>query len=300
MVTLGFLEKYIGREVYFIDWAARMLPLSIIVMIVMALFMYYFMRPEISTFTGDKKFYKKELKQMGPMKYEEKIVLYSFLLIVLLAVSRPLYVEYIKGPYFKWLHFSPMFFIVAALLFFIPAKNGVKKVKETILSIDTLAKHFPVAILFIWPAAVALGRILNKTGASQVFAQWLQPVIGVGDISSIIAFTAGANLLSQMTSDTASAGVMIPLVIEAFKDWHGLQYGSIAFIWITGAALSWSYAVASATGAQGIVAGYGANLQRMFFYGIIAAVISSVVTMIYFIITVAVLKLDFYIMPPGS
>lgn len=297
VVTLGFMEKYIGHEVFFVDWAARMLPLSILVMMTMALFMYYFMKPEISTFSGDKKFYQKELKQMGPMSYEEKVVLYSFLAIVLLAVFRPLYVEFIKGPYFKWLHFSPLFFIVASLLFFLPSK---KSKNETILSIDSLTKHFPVAILFIWPAAVALGRILNKTGASEVFAQWLQPVIGTGDVSSIVAFAAGANVLSQMTSDTASAGVMIPLVIEAFKDWHGLQYGSIAWIWITGAALSWSYAVASATGAQGIVAGYGANLQRMFFYGIIAAVISTAVTIAYFIVTIVILKMDFYILPPGS
>ncbi len=52
----------------------------------------------------------------------------------------------------------------------------------------------------------------------------LQPFIGSGDVSAIVAFTAGSNFLSQMTSDTASAGVMIPLVIKAFANWHGLQY----------------------------------------------------------------------------
>ena len=296
VVTLSHLEKYLGHEVFFVDWMARMLPISIFVMAAMALFMYFFMKAEVQTFKGSKEFYRKELEEMGPMKFEEKVVFYGFLLIVILALTRPLYVDFIKGPYFKWLHFSPLFFIFAALLFFIPARNNKG---ETILSIPTLVKHFPVAIIFIWPGAIALGRILNNTGASAVFGEWLQPFIGAGDIPAIIAFTAGSNVLSQMTSDTASAGVMIPLVIEAFKNWHGLEFGAVAFVWITGAALSWSYAVASATGAQGIVAGYGANLQRMFVYGIIGGVISIVVTALYFIVTVGILQMDLYILPPS-
>ncbi len=115
---------------------------------------------------------------------------------------------------------------------------------------------------------------------------------------SIVAFTAASNLLSQALSDTAAAGVMMPLVIAAFKNWHGLQYGAVAFIWITGAALSFSYAMASSTGAQGIAAGYGANLKRMFIFGMIGGLISIVVTILYFVVAIDVLHLDFYLQPP--
>jgi sodium-dependent dicarboxylate transporter 2/3/5 len=38
----------------------------------------------------------------------------------------------------------------------------------------------------------------------------------------------------------------------------------------------------------------------MFVYGIIGGVISIVITILYFWITVAVLKLDFYILPPST
>jgi len=92
----------------------------------------------------------------------------------------------------------------------------------------------------------------------------------------------------------------MPLVIKAFAHWHGLEHGAVAFIWIAGASLSFSYATASATGAQGIVAGYGANLQRMFVFGAIGGVISVIITIVYFVITVVVLKMDFYILPPST
>jgi sodium-dependent dicarboxylate transporter 2/3/5 len=297
VVTLSFFEKYIRHEVYFFDWTVRMLPLSLIVMTAMSIMMYYFMRPEISEFKGGKEFYRKELAGMGRMTYEEKVISIAFLLVVGLAMLKPLYAAYVKGPNFAWLSFSPLFFIVAAILFFWPART---KKSENIISIPTLVQHFPVNILFIWPASVALGQILNDTGAGGVFAKWLQPFIAAGDVAAITAVTIGSNALSQVTSDTATAGVMMPLVIKAFSNWHGMEFGAVAFIWIAGASLSFSYATASATGAQGIVAGYGANLQRMFVYGIIGGVISTVITILYFVITVAVLKMNFYILPPSA
>ncbi len=295
VVTLGFLEKYIGHEVFFVEWLARMLPLSLLVMAAMSVFMYIFMKPEIKTFKGSREYYAKELKSMGPMSYEEKAVCFAFLLIVVLALTRPLYVQYVQGPAFRWLQLSPLFFIIATALFFMPSKNSKG---ENILSVPTLIDHFPITILFIWPASVALGRLITQTGASTVFAQWLEPFVNSGDMVSIVAFTAASNLLSQALSDTAAAGVMMPLVIAAFKNWHGLQYGAVAFIWITGAALSFSYAMASSTGAQGIAAGYGANLKRMFIFGMIGGLISIVVTILYFVVAIDVLHLDFYLQPP--
>jgi sodium-dependent dicarboxylate transporter 2/3/5 len=297
VVTLSFFEKYIKHEVYFFDWAVRMLPLSLLVMTAMSVMMYFLMRGEITEFKGSKEFYRKELAQMGRMKYEEKVISIAFLLVVSLAILRPLYAPYVKGPNFAWLQFSPLFFIAAAMLFFWPARTNKG---ENIISIPTLVNHFPITILFIWPASIALGQILNETGASGVFAIWLQPFIAAGDIAAISAVTIGANALSQVTSDTATAGVMMPLVIKAFANWHGLEFGSVAFIWIAGASLSFSYAFASSTGAQGIVAGYGANLQRMFVYGMIGGVLSTIITIIYFVITVVVLKMDFYILPPSA
>jgi sodium-dependent dicarboxylate transporter 2/3/5 len=273
-----------------------MVPVTLVIMAVVAVFMYFFMRPEVRAFRGSQDYYRKELEAMGPMAYEEKVVFFGFLLILLLALTRPLYVDIIKGPYFKWLHPSPLFFIFAALLFFLPSRNGQK---ENILSLPILVKHFPMAIVFIWTGAVALGRLLTQTGASKVSAQWLQPLVAMGDVPAIAALTIGPNLLSQAISDTATAGVMIPLVIESMKNWQGMQQGAVPFIWVAGAALSWSFAVASSTGAQGIVAGFGANLGRMFVYGMYAAILCIVTNFLYFVIAVSLLKMDLYILLPA-
>ncbi len=297
LVTWGFLNEYLGREVFFLDWTARMLPISLLVMAAVSLVLYYVMKPdpEEVRFKGTRDFYRQELKQMGPMSFEEKFSGYGFLLIIVLAITRPLYADVLTGPWFQWLHPAHMFFIFAMLLFVVPSK----KEGEALLTIPTVVQYFPVAILFIWPGAIALGRVISKTGADVVFAGWLQPLIDAGTIPAIIGISAGSTFLSQFISDTAAAGVLIPLAIEAFNNWAGLEKGSVAFVWIAGASLSWSFAVVSATGAQAIVAGFGSNIKRMFYYGMLVAVVSSIVTILYFVITVGILKLPFYTMPPG-
>ncbi|MBQ4566882.1 MAG: anion permease [Desulfovibrio sp.] len=295
VVTYGLLNKYLGYDIYFIDWTLRMIPLSLLIMAGVAIIMY-FMRTDMERFSGSKEFYRQELEKLGPMTYEEKISFYGFALAILLAVCQPLYAPYTKGPQWAWLKPTQMFCIIPLLLLFWPSRQ-VKG--ESILSGKTMKEYFPITILFMWPASVALSKILGATGAGAVFGQWLAPFMGGSDTLSIVAWSLVPNILSQVTSDTAAAGVMVPLAIEAMSNWRGLPFGAVPWVWITGSAISWSYAVASATGAQGIAAGYGANLRTMFVWGLIAAFISVLLTVLYFWVTVVILGLDFYIMPPA-
>lgn len=293
VVTYGMLNKYLGYSTYFIDWTARMLPISLLVMLGVGVLMY-FMKTDRETFGGSKEFYRKEIEALGPMTFEEKVSFYGFVLAITLAVLQPLYAPYTKGPMWAWLKPTQMFCAIPMLLFFLPSKNAKG---EAVLSPQTLRKYFPVTILFMWPASVALSKILSTTGAGAMVGQWLAPLVGQNDALSLVAWSVAANALSQVTTDTAAAGVMVPLAIASMDNWSGLEFGAVAWIWITGSAVSWSYAVASATGAQGIVAGYGANLRTMFVWGLAAAAISVGITILYFWVTVLLLRLDSYIMP---
>lgn len=295
VVTWGLLNNYIGHNIYFLDWTARMLPLSVLVVLGVGALMY-FMKTDREHFGGSRAFYREELAKLGPMTYEEKVSFYGFALAIALAVLQPLYAPYVKGPQWAWLKPTQLFCIIPLLLLFWPSR-AVRG--ECILSPKTLRDHFPVTILFMWPAAVALSKILGTTGASAVFGQWITPFMGISDTVSIATWSIAANALSQVTSDTAAAGIMVPLAIESMNHWNGLELGAVPWVWVTGAAISWSYAVASATGAQGIAAGYGANLRTMFVWGLAAAAVSVLITIVYFWLAIVVVGSDFYILPPA-
>ncbi len=293
VITYGMLNDYLGYTISFYDWSLRMIPISILVILGVGALMY-FMSTDVESFSESKEFYRQELEKLGPMSYEEKVAFYSFAFAILLAVMQPLYAPYTKGAMWTWLRPTQMFCMIPMILFFLPSKQNPG---ENILSGKSLKANFPVTILFMWPASVALSKILSKTGAGAVVGEYISTFIGQSDVVSLIAWSVAANALSQVTTDTAAAGVMVPLAIASMENWHGLEFGAVAWVWITGAAVSWSYAVASATGAQGIVAGYGANLRTMFVWGIAAAIISVVITIAYFWVTVLMLKMDSYILP---
>lgn len=295
VVTWGLLNKYIGHNIYFMDWTARMLPISILVVGGVGCLMY-FMKTDRESFGGSKEFYKLELEKMGPMTYEEKVSFYGFALAIIMALLQPAYTSFTKGPQWAWLQPTQMFCLIPLIFLFWPSKTSQS---ETILSPDILRKYFPITILFMWPAAIALSKILTITGAAQVFGNWITPLMDINDTFSIAAWSIFANALSQVTSDTAAAGIMVPLAIQTMDHWNGLQYGAVPWVWITGSAISWSYAIASATGAQGIAAGYGANLRTMFVWGLAAAAVSVAITIIYFWIVIPLLGLNFYILPPA-
>lgn len=295
VVTYGMLNKYIGHNIYFIDWSLRMMPISLCVMVGVAIMMYC-MKTDLDTFGGTREFYQQELAKLGPMRFEEKVSFFGFVLAISLAVLQPLYAPYTKGPWWVWLQPTQMFCIIPLILLFWPSR-AVRG--ENIISGAALRKYFPVTILFMWPASVALSNILSSTGAGAVFSTWITPFMGISDSLSIVVWSLSANMLSQVTTDTAAAGVMVPLAIESMNNWNGLDFGAVAWIWVTGSAISWSYAVASATGAQGIVAGYGANLRTMFLWGMAAAGISVLINILYFWLVIVVFKMDFYILPPG-
>ena len=152
------------------------------------------------------------------MTFEEKISFFAFVLAIGLAVLEPLYAPWTKGPMWDWLKPTQMFGIIPMILLFVPSRTCPG---ETVLSAQTLRKFFPVTIIFMWPASVALSKILSATGAGAVFSQWLAPFVGVNDTLSLFAWSLFPNLLSQVTSDTAAAGVMVPLAIEAMDSWRG-------------------------------------------------------------------------------
>ena len=272
----------------------RMVPISLLIIAGVGAMMY-FMRTDMERFSGSREFYRQELEKLGPMTYEEKISLYGFALAIILAIIQPLYAPYTKGPQWAWLNPTQLFCIIPLIMLFWPSRS-VKG--ESILSVKALRDHFPITILFMWPASVALSKILSTTGAGAVFGSWITPLVGIDDTLSIVAWTVASNALSQVTSDTAAAGVMVPLAIESMANWRGLAFGAVPWVWVTGSAISWSYAVASATGAQGIVAGYGANLRTMFVWGHDrgAHLRPADDPLLWF--TIVVLGLDFYIMPP--
>ena len=95
VVTFGLLNKYLGYDIYFIDWTLRMVPVSLVIILAVGILMF-FMPSDRETFGGTRDFYRQELDKLGPMTFEEKISFFAFVLAIGLAVLQPLYAPWTK------------------------------------------------------------------------------------------------------------------------------------------------------------------------------------------------------------
>lgn len=71
-------------------------------------------------------------------------------------------------------------------------------------------------------------------------------------------------LVTQITSNTAAAAIIVPITISTFDR---LGINSVPFVYVVGAAVNFGILLPSSSAGPAIAAGYGANLKTTFRQG---------------------------------
>ena len=157
---------------------------------------------------------KKESLALGPMSYEEKIVLSIFAFTVVLWLSRTFLqsIEFSFNGYtltpLSGLTDSSIAIFSAILLFLIPAKAGNK---NYILQWTDL-RDLPWGILILLggglslAAAVKANGVTEFIGAQTTFLSFMPPILIILIIISAVVF------LTELTSNTATTATLVPVL----------------------------------------------------------------------------------------
>jgi len=108
--------------------------------------------------------------------------------------------------------------LAAALLFVVPLRSGEGTLGPTLPWRE--AARIDWGALLLFGGGLSLGTAMFETGLASVVGQWLVAASGGGAnfwlfMAAVVVFTI---LLSEPTSNTATASMMIPLAIAAAKD----------------------------------------------------------------------------------
>ncbi|MFW6034862.1 MAG: SLC13 family permease [Halanaerobiales bacterium] len=264
LLIYEFLNKAVDRQVYFYEWTIRMLPFTMVLIPVIGFYLSHFLQRKDTKLPGSKEMYRKELAKMGKLKKGEIFSGLAFLMAVVVTFLEPLYQDII--PYFDP---AFIFFTLAVLLFFIPTET-----EENVISIKSMAR-FPVTILIVWPSALALAKVLEHSGFAEVMSGKLTVFAGYEGVLTFLIFGGAITLLTNISTNTASAALMVPLVIQQFSS-QGLN--PVPIILFLTVAVNLSFAIASGNGCLAVTAGYGVNLRTMFKHGIVIAIIGLLIS----------------------
>jgi len=253
LLTVQFVEELLGREFLFTTWLVRLAPLTVLATAAAALFMTAALKPELDRVEGTRAYFSQELHGLGPMSAPERIGLAFFAAATLLSFTRQLYAPWLPG-------LTPAFaFIAFGILSFVVRHRG-----EALLEWNYAEKQMTWGLIFLFAGGSALGQVLSDTGTAKFLADRLIPLAGGGPFAAIVVFSLIAVVLTQITSNTAAAAIVIPITISTCQ---GLEINPMPYVYIAGAAVNFGIMLPSSSAGPAIAAGYGADVRTMFWQG---------------------------------
>jgi len=202
MATNHDLELGFGR------WMLVGVPLSIVLMIgawfILAKVMF---KPEVKNIPGGAELIKNEWNKLGPMSIGERSVLIVFIVAALSWISVPLVSEYIFGLEEPVISDSGIAMVIGVALFILPggANQGVR-----LLNWDTAVK-LPWGVLLLFGGGLALSAQFSDSGLSEWLGAQVEGLSGLPVWVMVALVTVGILLLTEMTSNTATAATFLPV-----------------------------------------------------------------------------------------
>lgn len=198
----GYLSDSHDIQIGFGQWMLVGVPLAVVMLaICWFLLTKVLFKPEITEIPGGKELIQDELDKLGAMSSGEKRVLAIFVLAA-----------------FSWV-FVPMIFdtppisdagiamVVGLLLFFCPAgaARGVR-----LLDWDSAVK-LPWGVLLLFGGGLALSSQFSSSGLTEWIGEQAQGLGGVPMVLMVLIFATGILLLTELTSNTATAATFLPV-----------------------------------------------------------------------------------------
>jgi len=204
-ILAGVVEKTYNYSISFLEWMSFGLPLAIVMLIITWAYLTRFVfRSELQHLPVGREFLKRQIAQLGPMSREEKSVATVFTAVALLWILRGL----LKPESLPMVQDSTIAITGALLLFVIPV--NLKK-REFLLDWQTAVK-IPWDIIILFGGGFALAQGFSESGLTGWLADQLAVLQGVDLVLIITVVALLVIFLTEVTSNTATATLLIPVM----------------------------------------------------------------------------------------
>ena len=277
-----FMQQTYGTTVSFTDWMMLGLPVAILMLPAAYILLTKVLFPcRIDGIPGGKEWVRNELRKLGSMSRGEKIVLAVFLLAALLWIFGPLIRDItIDGAKpFNALKDETIAMIAGLLLFIIPvdARRGIHALDWSSAK-DVIAWD----VLLLFGGGLTMAAALQSTGAAALVGAQASVLAGFGEITMMAGVAALVTFATEVTSNTALAATMMPLIAAAAD---ALKIDPSGLLVATALAASCAFMMPVATPPNAIVFGTGRlhigdMVKAGFWLNILGVVIITIVSSI--------------------
>lgn len=247
LVTVDYLQQLTGEEYMYASWVVRFLPIMIVLIISNIIFMVRDVKKDASL-GGSKEFFANEYKKFPKMTGEEKWSLAMFVIATVLSFTRQFYQNALPG-----LKPAYVFIICAILTFLIKKQDG-----KMLMSWKSVQGKIVWELIYVFAGGLAAGTLINGSGAAAAIGSAVSKMGLEGGLMTVFVIVAVTLLLSDVTSNTATAAVAMPIVISIVQ---GIGLNPIPYIYIASIGVNLSYMLP--TSIRAIPVGYGLSPKYM-------------------------------------
>ncbi len=215
VIGIGFIERLTGAELSFFEWSLLGAPVAVLLVLFLATFFVRACPAGVSEIEGAAELVARERAALGPWTTGQRSTALAFGATVALWVG-PGIVALVAGetsPLYRTLQRSlpegVAALIGALLLFLLPGQGGRRA-----LGWDE-AVRIDWGVVLLYGGGFALGVLSFQSGLAEATGRGLTGLLPIhGPFSLLVAATLVAVLLSETTSNTASANMIVPVVIS--------------------------------------------------------------------------------------
>ena len=205
LVLASIVQELYGVEVTFAKWIVFGLPVSIVLLIVC---WQYLTRVAFTfkfrSFPGGKEEIIRQLRALGKITYEEKVVLAVFACTGFAWITR----SFLLKPFIPGIDDTIISIIAGAVLFILPA---AKEKKRPIITWDEAVK-LPWGILLLFGGGLALAQGFKISGLAEWIGQQMTLLDGLALILIILILITAVNFLTEITSNLATTAMLLPVL----------------------------------------------------------------------------------------
>ncbi len=203
MIAIGFIEKQLGTTVSWLDWFIAAAPFAIIMSVILYFVLLKLIPPEMDEVPGGQETIAKELAKLGPMRSEEKKLMFISVILLFLWSTE------------KILHpFDTSSTTLAAITLMLLPGIGIMSWKEA-------QSRIGWGTLVLFGVGISLGSTILSTKAADWIAHVIVNTFNLYDTTAffIIAILALFLIIIHMgfASATALAAAMIPIIISVLQ-----------------------------------------------------------------------------------
>lgn len=217
LIGMAMLEKFARVRIPFFQWMLFAIPLLFLMYLFLFVLMRWMHKPEVSRIKGSREFVRDQRGQLGPWTRGQKNTLAAFLVAVFLWVM-PGFLTLFSGQdspltrgYASRVPEAVAAVLAALLLFILPV--DWKKRQFTLTWRQAASIDWGTLLLF--GGGLSLGELMFKTKLAETLGRSLLDLCGTTSLWGLtLAGIYLAILISETTSNTAAATMVVPIMIS--------------------------------------------------------------------------------------